>query len=251
VDLIAGAALAACGLLAGALNTIAGGGSVLTVPTLMAIGLPADVANASNRLAIATQSLAAVVAFARKGAIERRAVLRVVALSATGAALGATAAARVPAAVLQWVLLGVMLGLATLLLVRPDAVVAKAGREPRWDARPGLAALALLGCALYGGFVQAGVGFLLVGVLSGVIGYPIAEANGLKAVAALVFGSVSLAIFVAHGLVAWVPAAVLAVSSAIGALLGVRLALAARPRAMRWVLFVGVALTSIAAILRG
>jgi uncharacterized membrane protein YfcA len=142
-------------------------------------------------------------------------------------------------------------GLATLLLVRPDAVVAKAGREPRWDARPGLAALGLLGCALYGGFVQAGVGFLLVGVLSGVIGYPIAEANGLKAVAALVFGAVSLAIFVAHGLVAWLPAAVLAVSSAIGALLGVRLALAARPRAMRWILFVGVALTSTAAILRG
>jgi uncharacterized membrane protein YfcA len=248
VDVLACAALAAVGLVAGCVNTIAGGGSLATIPALMLVGLPADVANATNRVAVASQSLAAVGGFARVGVFDRRGLLPVIATSAVGALGGALVATAVPVEVLEIVLCSVMIGMAGLLALRPAAVVAEPSAAAPWSQRRGLGLLALLATGFYGGLVQAGVGFLLVAALSGVVGYGIGPANALKSLATLVFSAVALAIFIGHGLVAWVPALVLAVFTAIGSLVGVRLALRTAPRAMRWLLFVGVVATSIAAI---
>jgi uncharacterized membrane protein YfcA len=242
--------LAGLGVFAGALNTVAGGASLVTVPVMILLGLPVDVANASNRVAIATQSATGIVGFARARAIDRRAVPAVVVTSAIGAFLGAVGVTHVPRALLEPILLGVMVLMAAILVVRPTLVVAPSSSTPRWADRRAAALAALFATGLYGGFIQGGVGFLLVGVLSGVLGYPVGQANGLKAVATFVFGSVSLAVFMVSGLVAWGPALVLATSTTLGAMIGVRLALRAQPALIRWLLFAGVLGTSIAALLR-
>jgi uncharacterized protein len=250
LDVVGYVVLVLVGVLAGAMNTIAGGGSLTTVPVLLLLGLPPAVANATNRLAIVAGALTSTVGFARAGAIDRRALVPVIATSAVGALGGALLATAVPERALEIVLLAAMIGMAALLVVRPTLVVAPDDGEPRWSDRRAAALVGLVGCGLYGGFVQAGVGLLLVGVLSGTLGYPVARANGLKAVATLVFGAVALAVFAADGLVAWLPATVLAAASVVGALIGVRLALVLPGSIMRWTLFVCVVATSVAALAR-
>ena len=243
------AVLAAAGLLAGVINTVAGGGSLLTLPALMLTGLPVHVANGSNRLSVITHSVAGVVAFQRAGRLPGPAVLPVALPTMLGAGVGAGAAAAAPAWLLEPVLLGTLVVMALLLVARPSMVPDDdAEEEPRavFGHPPAMAGLFLAG--VYGGFVQAGVGFVLLGVLGGVLRYEMLRANALKLVCTLLFGIVALAVFAGAGQVAWVPAAVLAVSTALGAQLGVRLALRIPPVALRWFLVVTV-VVSVAAIL--
>jgi uncharacterized membrane protein YfcA len=103
---------------------------------------------------------------------------------------------------------------------------------------------------VYGGFIQAGVGFLLLGVLIGTLRHDLITGNALKLVITLAFGTVSLGIFVWAGLVSWTPAIVLAVASIIGARLGVRLMLKVPIAGLRWFVFACVIATCIAAWLR-
>jgi uncharacterized membrane protein YfcA len=108
----------------------------------------------------------------------------------------------------------------------------------------------LFGAGLYGGFVQAGVGFVLLAVLGGVLRYDIVRANALKLVCTLVFGSVALGVFAVAGQVEWKLAALLAVYTVIGSQLGVRFALRARHDIIRWIMFAAVVATCVAAMLK-
>lgn len=251
MDVVGHVWLLIAGLVGGVMNVVAGGGSLITVPALMVFGLPAGVANATNRLSVISQSVAGTVGFARAKALDRTALVPIVATAAVGALGGSLAAAYVPSRILEYVLLGVMISMAVVLVVVPNAVVSHGDdAQPRWHDRRWVSLLALFATGLYGGFVQAGVGYLLVVVLAGVVGYPVKRANALKSVSTLVFGAVSMVVFVAKGLIAWEPAILLAIYTYVGALLGVKIALKVNPRVMRWLLLAGVVSTSIAAILK-
>ena len=103
---------------------------------------------------------------------------------------------------------------------------------------------------VYGGFIQAGVGFLLLGVLVGTLRHNLITGNALKLVVTLAFGAVSLGIFVWADLVSWLPAVVLAAASIVGARLGVRLMLRVPIAGLRWFVFACVVATCTAAWLR-
>jgi hypothetical protein len=179
------AALVAAGLGAGFLNVMAGGGSLLTLPVLMLLGLPADVANGTNRLSIVSQSLSGMLGYHRGRALDHRSILRVLVPTSLGSLGGALLASRVPVRALELVLLGAMVATALLVALVPRLFAAQRDSEPRWDRRAA-GFLGLFGAGLYGGFVQAGVGFLLLGVLGGVIRYDVVRANALKLVCTLV-----------------------------------------------------------------
>ncbi|RMH39380.1 MAG: sulfite exporter TauE/SafE family protein [Deltaproteobacteria bacterium] len=243
-------AVVAAGVAAGAINTVAGGGSMLTLPALMALGLPADVANGTNRLSVVSQSISGILGFRRAGALDEAAVAPVLLPTAAGAFAGAVLASRVPPGVLKPVLLATMVAVAALWLARPAAVTAPARARPRRlrDSPAGVAGL--LAAGVYGGFVQAGVGFVLLSVLGGALRYGLAAANALKLVCTLVFGVVALAVFARAGQVAWGPAAVLAASTVVGSQLGVRFAVRAPPAAVRWIVFCAVVATCAGAYVR-
>ena len=243
------AALCVAGIAAGFVNVTAGGGSLLTLPVLMLLGLPADVANGTNRLSIVSQGISGVVGFHRGQALDRRSVIRVLAPTALGSLAGALLAAHVPVRALEVVLLGTMVATAALIALAPGLFAAPRDSEPRWDRRfAGF--LGLLAAGLYGGFVQAGVGFVLLGVLGGVLRYDVVRANALKMVSTLVFGAVALAVFTAAGQIDWLLAGLLAAYTAAGSQLGVRFALRAPPGVVRWIIFVAVLATCTAAWLR-
>ncbi len=243
------AALLGAGVLAGFLNTVAGGGSLLTLPALMLLGMPANVANGTNRLAVVTQSLSGSVAFYRQGKLNARSIIPVAAPTVVGALAGAGAAAIAPPEILKPFLLGTMIAVAFLMLVRRKAFTPGEDEEPRAVTKHVPSMLGLFAAGLYGGFVQAGVGFVLLAVLGGLLRYDVVRANALKLVCTLLFGIPALAIFAFAGQVEWIPAAVLAVGTIAGSQLGVRFAVKAPPRVISAIVFVAVVASCVALLL--
>ena len=243
------AVLVVAGIAAGFVNTIAGGGSLLTLPALMLVGLPANMANASNRLCIVTQSVSGVIGFHRKGKLATGAIGGVLLPTLLGAGTGASIAAVAPNAVLRPVLLGTLVLVAVLLAVRPNLVTAEADDEPQ---PVGLRAwLGLFAAGAYAGFIQAGVGFVLLAVLGGLLRFDLVRANALKLVCTTVYGVVALAIFVYAGQVVWFPAAILALATVIGSQLGVRFAVNVSANVIRRIVLVAVVASVAAVIVKG
>lgn len=244
------AALLGAGVVAGFMNSVAGGGSLLTLPALMLLGLPVHVANGSNRLAIVTQSLFGVLAYHREGKLHTGALVSVTAPTVLGAIAGAAVAAVVPSVVLRPVLLGTMVAMALLMLLKPRVALPEPDEEPRspWKHWPSW--LGLFGAGVYGGFVQAGVGFVLLTVLGGLLRYDATRANALKLVCTLVFTVPALGIFVLADQVAWIPASLLAVGTVLGAFVGVRFAIRAQGPLLRGVIVALVLVSCVAAFFK-
>jgi uncharacterized membrane protein YfcA len=239
--------LAGSGLLAGVLNTLAGGGSLLTLPALLFAGLDAASANATNRIAILLQSVAATHAFRRAGRLPGRALLALAGPTLLGAAAGALLASALPSEVLEPVLLAILPLMAALLLVRPEALAPPEGAAPE---RPALRHhLALLGAGLYAGFVQAGVGFLFLATLAGGLRYDLVRANALKVALILLLTPLAIGVFAAGDLLLWAPGLVLGAASATGAVVSVRFAVR-HPAWLRWVVLAIVLVSTIALVLR-
>ena len=239
--------LIAAGFGCGFINVLAGGGTMLSVPALMLIGMPADDANGSNRLSIALLSLAGIKGFDREGRLERSALLPLMVPTVIGGLSGALLSAWMDPDFLKPVLLGAMIAMALAMLIFPDAVSPPEGKQSTLRERP-LGALMLFGAAFYGGFAQAGVGFLLIGAFAIGLRYDLLRANALKLVCTAAFGAVSLTVFAIAGDVDWIPALILAVGSVTGATLSTKLAVQIDARVIKWGLFVMVCVASASAL---
>jgi len=243
------AVLAAAGVLATVVNVLAGGGGMIVLPALMALGLPADVANGTYRLGVVTQSITGTASLRREGKLDTGSIVPILIPTVGGAIVGALLATWVPRTVLKPIMLATMILMAALIVFRKQTLIpSEAAALTPQEAPRSYVGLFLAG--VYGGFIQAGVGFLLLGVLVGTLRHNLVTANALKLVVTLAFGVVSLSIFAWAGLVSWAPAAVLAVSSIVGARLGVRLMLKVPMAGLRWFVFACVVATCIAAWLR-
>ena len=238
------------GFAAGFINILAGGGGLLTLPALMLLGMPADVANGTMRVSVLAQAAEAVRGFDKYGRLDRSAILPILVPTIAGSLIGSLVAAWIPAGVLKYVLLTAMLGMAVLTIVAPTVVAPPAGTQSFTLRERPAGFLALFACGLYGGLVQGGVGFLLIATLAGVLRHDLVRTNALKMVATGVFGAVSIVVFQVAGLILWVPAIVLALATIAGAHVGVRYAIKVDPKTFRWILFVMVVVACVGAMLK-
>ncbi|NQZ32942.1 MAG: sulfite exporter TauE/SafE family protein [Oceanospirillaceae bacterium] len=228
--------LLVAGLLGGIINTLAGGGSNLTMPALMVMGLPADVANATNRLGVFLQALTGTVKFNQKDLLPKDDLKAILIPSLIGGLIGAIAASWAPLWLLKPMLLGTMLCVAGGMLIWPNMIPddnsgALKVSKSRWGF------WGLLVAGIYGGFVQAGVGFVLLAVLAGGLRYDLVRANALKLLCTIGFTLVALLVFIAHDLVNWYYGIILSVGFIGGALIGVKLAIKASAKTMRRAMF--------------
>jgi len=216
LDLLEGVVLVAAGLAGGFLNTLAGGGSVFTIPALeWVLGSP-NAANATNRIAILLQNVAAVAGYQTGKVIPWRLALRLSVPASVGGLAGAWIAAGLdPGAMRVALSLGVTL-VAVAALYRPP-------RAPR--LRGFGADLALFGVGLYVGFLQVGVGFLLLACLVGGLGLELVRANGAKVLIVLIVIVPSLLVFGIKGQLVLLPGAIVAVGNMTGAWIAARLAI--------------------------
>jgi uncharacterized membrane protein YfcA len=222
--------LFATGFLAGLLNVLAGGGSFLTLPLLMLLGLPPGIANGTNRVAIMVQNVGAVWSFDRRGILDRSLLLKAALPSLLGAALGAWLALAVSDQAFKKTLAYLMIGFALWTLWSPhrgEPAVA-ADNTPRAG---GLYFLGFLVVGIYGGFVQAGVGFLVLAVTTSA-GLDLVRGNALKVWAILCLTGLSLVIFAANGRVDWPLGLALATGTLAGGLLGAKLTIL---KGHRWI----------------
>ena len=243
------ALVAISGVVATFINVIAGGGGMIVIPALIALGLPVDIANGTYRLGVITQSLSGTVALRGQRRVERRSLVPILIPTVSGAALGAFAATSIPRELLKPIVLVTMILMAALIVLRKETLVAPEGPPLAIRDAP-RAYIGLFLSGVYGGFIQAGTGFLLLAVLVGVLRYDFVGANLIKLLIVLAFGTIAFGIFVWAGQVAWTPAIVLAVASILGARLGVKVMLKVPAAGLRWFVFVCVVATCIAAWLR-
>jgi len=241
--------LAVAGVLATIVNVIAGGGGMIVLPALIALGLPVHVANGTYRLGVITQSIAGTAALRSHAEFRREAIVPILIPTVVGAALGAWLATVLPRELLKPVVLATMIVMAALIAFRKETMIAEEGPPVPLREKP-RAIVGLFFTGLYGGFLQAGVGFLLLAVLVGSLRHDFIGANAIKLVVVLAFATVAFLIFVIAGHVSWTPAIVLAVASIVGARLGVKLMLKVPADGLRWFVFTCVVATCIAAWLR-
>jgi uncharacterized membrane protein YfcA len=237
------------GVVAGAINTVAGGGSNLTLPVLMMLGLPADIANATNRVGVLLQCVVGVSGFDRHQALDRPAIRPILVPTLLGGATGALMAALMPGLYLKPLLLGTILTMSVIILIKPAALAPPPGTEVMSPTENRLAWLGLFGAGVYGGFVQAGVGFILLAALAGGLRYDLLRANALKTLCVLAFTAVAMIIFVLFDQILWVPGLILAAGTMLGAHLAVKVAVNVPHTHLKWVLFVMTVVACIAALL--
>ena len=219
------ALLAVAGFAAGWVNVLAGGGSLFTVPIMVFLGLPGPVANGTNRIAIIAQNIMSVWAFRRKGFADFRLSATLAAAASVGAFAGAMIGAELEG---EWFNRVVALTMVGVLIAMsfgddkkappPSAAAAPAG--PPQAKNLVLGHVLFVGAGFWGGFIQIGVGFLMMPVLYRVMGLDLVRVNMHKVFVALVFSFVALAVFAAKVDIAWQAGAALAVGNALGGWVG-------------------------------
>jgi uncharacterized membrane protein YfcA len=222
---------------AGFLNVMAGGGSLITLPVLIFLGLPVAVANGTNRFAILVQNIAAFTSFRQRGHADVRSSVVHALMTVPGAIAGAFVAIHVNEDLFRTILAGVLV-ISVVGLLFPGRRGAKPGEASRFTRV--LALVAFFAIGFYGGFIQASVGFLILLVLHRVLHMDLVNANIHKVLIILVFSLPALAVFIGTGNVAWTTAAALAAGNALGGLVAAHVSLAGGERPIRFV--VGLAL---------
>jgi uncharacterized membrane protein YfcA len=215
--------LVVAGFLAGIINTIAGGGSFLTLPALMLFGLDPKIANGTNRVAVLFSSGSAVATFHKHGHLDRKLASRLTWPTVCGVPVGALLAVYLPAKAFEPVFGAIFLGMAVLLLLNPKKI-AESNQSPdeknsRWIMP------IFFGIGIYVGFIQAGMGILVLLAMSLLSSGDLVQSNAVKNWIAFLVTLVATLVFAFYGLIDWVPGLVMAVGNLIGGVVGAKLAI--------------------------
>lgn len=212
----------AVGIVAGIINTLAAGGSLLTLPVLMALGLPPNMANGTNRIAIFLQNVVGVSRFHKEKVMDFPSGFRVGIPAAAGAIAGAFIAVNLNDEVMKLAIAGVMILVFFLILLKPNRWINSHEAHPPIPYWLQVIVFFLVG--IYGGFIQAGVGFFLLTSLVLGSGFELVKANALKLLIILLYTPLAIVIFFIHGDVDLTLGLVLAVGNMTGAWIGTKIA---------------------------
>ncbi|MBI5610960.1 MAG: sulfite exporter TauE/SafE family protein [Deltaproteobacteria bacterium] len=236
--------LFAAAAVGGAMNAVAGGGSFVTFPTLVWLGLPPIDANATSTVALWPGSVGSAWGFRSVLGHERRRLPALGAASLAGGALGAWLLLRTQNATFLLLVPWLLTAATVLFAVSPWLVP----RLRQWSGGRLEQAMWLtgvqLGIAVYGGYFGGGMGILMLAgfALAGI--RDIHAANGLKSVLGALINGTAIALFVASGAVHWLPAATMVLGSVVGGYAGARGSRRVDPRWVRWVVVVVGAVTA-------
>jgi len=240
----------ATGVAAGFMNTLGGGGSLLTLPMLIFLGLPAAVANGTNRIALMVQNVVGVSNFRRKGFFYPKLGITLAIPAVFGSFFGARLAISIPEELFQKILAVIMIVVMILILTRPEKRFLKEIEgENLSTVRLVVSIFVFFGVGLYGGFINAGVGFVIIVALTLITGMSLVKINSLKLFIVLIYIFSSFIVFLVHGKVDWILGLTLAIGNAFGAYLGSNFAVS---KGDKWIrVFIVIAILSMSAKLLG
>jgi uncharacterized membrane protein YfcA len=232
------------GIICGFLNTIAGGGSLISLPVLIFLGLPPTVANGTNRLSIVMQNIVAVSTFRSQGVWDFGLSMRVTIPAAIGALIGAHVAIDMDGESFKRLLAVVML-IVMFITFFGRYNIYKHEIKALSTTRKWLLSSVFFLIGIYGGLVQAGVGFYILAALSQILHIDLVKANAIKVFVILAFTLVALVSFALAAKVVWLTGFILGLGNALGGWLGAHFAVLKGARWIRWILMVVVLIFSI------
>ena len=223
IDVWKAALLFAAGVASGWINVLAGGGSILSVPIMVFLGMPGPVANGTNRIGIIAQNIAAVTGFFRKGFSDFKLSASLAACAAVGAFFGANVGVKLEGVWFERTLALIMVAVMIIMMTGAGQKPVEAGGKAKNLL---LGHLLFVGAGFWGGFIQIGVGLIQLPILNRVMGLDLVRANMHKVFVALVFSVVSLAVFASQVSIEWTLGLALAAGYAVGGWLGANAAVA-------------------------
>lgn len=237
-------ALVGAGFAAGFINTVAGGGSTLTLPLLMFLGLDANTANGTNRIGILLQSLVGLNTFRRKKVIDLKADWRLSVPAILGSIAGAMLAVEVNEELMRTIIGILMVVMLLIVIVKPEAWVKErvgqvVASPPLWQY------ILFFAIGFYGGFIQMGVGFFLMAGLVMGCGYDLVKTNAVKVLIVLLFTVFALTIFIVNNQVDFFRGLILAVGNMFGGWAGAHFTIRGGAKYVRYVLILALLVVTV------
>lgn len=232
-------AVIVAGLFAGFVNTLAGSGSLITLPLLMFLGLPANIANGTNRIGVLVQSAISSWSFRQQKLFSFRETVWMAVPAVAGSIVGALVAVRINERIMELLIAGLLIFMFFVILYKPEKWLREQAvsisRRQRW-----LVVVALFFIGIYGGFLQAGVGIFLLSTLVLGAGLGLTKANAHKVLIVTSLTAIALLIFILSGQVRYMYGIILAIGQGAGGWIASRVAVSWGPKVVRIVLLVAV-----------
>jgi len=230
------------GILAGFINVNAGGGSTLTLPMLIFLGLDGAVANGTNRIAILLQNISAVFSFKNENHSQFKLSFKLALFTLPGAIIGAYSATSIGNELFEKILGVIMIGvIITMLLPKKSiTVVTELSKKQKIYVY-----LAMFGVGFYGGFIQVGVGFLLMASLHYLMKESLVMVNMHKVFIVLIYTIPALAIFIYSDNINWIYGFTLAAGNMLGAWWGAKFSVKGGEKFIKMFLIIAVSLMSL------
>jgi len=230
------------GCIAGFINVNAGGGSSLTLPALIFMGLEGSLANGTNRVAIFIQNIFAVASFRQQKVHQFRRSSQLSLLTLPGAVIGALVASRISDLLFQRIVGGVLIFIVVSMFISRSYGEKEGGlgEKAHWLIYP-----ALIGIGFYGGFLQIGVGFLFMAALYHFLRVDLVTVNMHKVFIIFIYTLPALVVFAWTGNVNWKYGLVLAAGNSFGAWWGAKAAVKGGERVIRIILAVAITIMAL------
>ena len=204
------------GFIAGVINVLAGGGSLLSLPVLIFLGIPPATANGTNRIAIIIQNIFAVKGFQSRGVHTFPFSIYLAIPATLGAIVGALMGVKIEGELFNKILGVIMVVIVGYMLFKPKDTaiqfVERTHGKPLW-----ISVIVFFLIGVYGGLIHVGVGFMILVSLSSINRISLVKGNAIKVFVALVYSLVALAIFAYHDRVNWIYGLILSLGNASGA----------------------------------
>ncbi len=266
MDLWQNLLLAGVGVLAGILNVLAGGGSLILMPTMIFLGMPGATTNGTARVAILGQNVTAIAGFQQKGFSDFRLSFSLALCAIPGTFLGAFLGTKLSGAWFNRVLAVVMLGVLITMIfgerkkknpeltsenkvksLDQNDLEAKDSSDEKRRLTTGHFLMVLVG--FYGGFIQAGVGFIIIAIIHNVMKLDLLRTNMHKVFIVAIYTVVAIGIFAWEGKIDWVTGLFLMVGMSLGGWIGSHLAVSKGDSFIRAVLYTAIICMSIRLLL--
>lgn len=233
------------GFLAGFINALAGSGSIITVPLLMFLGLPATVANATNRVMILFSNIVGVASYRQQKVFRIRDNFWLALPAIVGAIIGAKIAVDINEVIMTRIIGGLMVFLLFIIIYKPQKWLKESESLDQKKKFPVWQFVVMFFVGLYGGFIQIGVGVFILSGLVLTSGFDLIKANAVKLLIILIYTAFALGIFIYNGQVNFMAGILLAIGSMCGSFLATRVAVSWGPRFVRGILIVVVVVAAI------
>lgn len=248
MDILSIIAVLFIGIIVGFINIVSAGGSMLTLPMLIFFGLPSNVANGTNRIAILFQNAFALYQFYKNGHLNWKLGLLLAIPTTVASIYGAQIAVDIAASTFDSLLATFMIIFAVLLIIKPQRYI-----KGKVNSKVSilLMVIAFLLIGIYGGALQAGVGFFIVLALVMLAPkIPMAEIHGIKTIVIFTYVLISTYVFLVNGLIDWKFAIVLSIGSATGGFIGGKYASILPDKLLERILIIAIIFFAIILLLR-